>query len=427
MQRSTILAGAAAALFCIGAAPPTPDMNPAMNAPDMVAWQLFLEVNADAKAGANNDALFETWASDCDTFQTTPTWPGPGQAGCFRAPILPSIVSGALKAQVEAPAPAPIRVQVVPANQGDGGAEETRRNRASFDFIVQNDLYKVSGLQKAFDRQITFPTDAIEVKANWYPVFDAKDPKRSAIPGYDGDPNEAAKLYHVNRASDGKLYALVSMHIISKLVPNWTWATFEHANNPGRCDYLGCTDSFGAQQARVAPHDKLGGSYGACGKTPALSAMFASAKIDPAYANYCLKGSQVDFADLSGEAIRLGNSVTEHGFVQQSSCMSCHGRAAFNQNGFLTSLAGFDSHSPSFDGDGDAPIGPIRQDWFWNGGATQDERNPPLGPLHVDQGASLAPQRWARDVDFVWSVAFCAINDTKLADPRPKPMFCGKK
>ena len=75
MHRSTILAGAAAALFCIGAAPPAADTNPAMNAPDMVAWQLFLEVNADAKTGANNDALFETWASDGDTFQPSPAWP----------------------------------------------------------------------------------------------------------------------------------------------------------------------------------------------------------------------------------------------------------------------------------------------------------------------------------------------------------------
>jgi hypothetical protein len=427
MLRAMTVVFVAAALLCAGAgSPPEPEVsNPAMNAPDMVAWQLFLEVNADAKTASNNNALFETWASDCDTFQLKPAWPGQGQAGCFRAPILPAIVGGSLKA--ESAAAAPIRIQVVPSNQGDGGAEEVRRNRASFDFIVQNDLYKVSGLQKSFDRQITFPTDAVEVKANWYPVFDAKDPTKSAIPGYGGDPNDAAKTYHVNRASDGKLYALVSMHIISKLVPNWTWATFEHANNPGRCDYLGCADSFGAKQARVAPHDELGRSYGPCAKSPQLLALFAAAKMDPAYANYCLKGSQIDFTDQSGEAVRLGNSVTERGFVQQSSCMSCHGRAAFNQNGFLTSLAGFDSHSPSFDGDGDAPIGPIRQEWFWNAGATKDDRNPPLGPLHAGQGASPPPQRWAREVDFVWSVPFCAINDTTQPDPRPKPNFCGKK
>jgi hypothetical protein len=57
--------------------------------------------------------------------------------------------------------------------------------------------------------------------------------------GFAGTPAEAAKLYHVNSAG-GKQYALVSMHVISKMVPNWTWATFEHKDNPGRCDVIGC-------------------------------------------------------------------------------------------------------------------------------------------------------------------------------------------
>ena len=71
--------------------------------------------------------------------------------------------------------------------------------------------------------------------------------------GFSGSAADAAKLYHVNKASDGKEYALVAMHVISKLVPNWTWATFEHRDNPGRCDVLGCRDAFGAQQSVVAP------------------------------------------------------------------------------------------------------------------------------------------------------------------------------
>ncbi len=63
-------------------------------------------------------------------------------------------------------------------------------------------------------------------------------------------------LYHVNTVTeDGKPvpYALVAMHVISKMVPNWSWATFEQVNNPGRCDILGCVDSFGAVPARVPP------------------------------------------------------------------------------------------------------------------------------------------------------------------------------
>ena len=51
---------------------------------------------------------------------------------------------------------------------------------------------------------------------------------------------QVPQLYHVNAEQDGTKYALVSMHVISKQVPNWTWATFEHRFNPGRCDIMGC-------------------------------------------------------------------------------------------------------------------------------------------------------------------------------------------
>ena len=64
-------------------------------------------------------------------------------------------------------------------------------------------------------KQFRFLTDAVEVKANWIPV--------PAIPAFTGNRVSLAdvpKLYHVNTGSDGKQYAMVSMHIISKLVPN---------------------------------------------------------------------------------------------------------------------------------------------------------------------------------------------------------------
>jgi hypothetical protein len=49
-----------------------PTENPAMNAPDQVAWQLFIRVNA---AAGGSNALFETWASDTDTFKANPQFP----------------------------------------------------------------------------------------------------------------------------------------------------------------------------------------------------------------------------------------------------------------------------------------------------------------------------------------------------------------
>ena len=140
---------------------------------------------------------------------------------------------------------------------GQGVLEETRRNRASFDFIVQNNLFKLSGLIAAFGKTISFPIDAIEIKANWVAV--------SGIPDFTHNRvtvAEVPQLYHVSTANDVQ-YALVAMHVISKLVPNWTWATFEHRFNPARCDVIGCKDMFGAQTAmRAAEPDRGPGLSG---------------------------------------------------------------------------------------------------------------------------------------------------------------------
>jgi hypothetical protein len=305
--------------------------------------------------------------------------------------------------------------------------EETRRNKAAFDFIVGNNLYKVTGLQSAFakfaqdHKLLAFPSDAIEVKANWFPVESPDDPTKSGIPGYSGSPNDAAQFYHVNTAADGKRYALVAMHVISKMVPNWTWATFEHQNNPGRCEFIGCRDAFGATQAFVSPDttvpDPNDSSYNnpannptpypPCAKTPALDALFGAASIDPAFKNYCLKGSQADFMDASGMPVRLGNSITEETFDFQASCMSCHGRAAFGPDGSATSVAGFDNVTG-------APLGPIHGEWYWttNIGGPWAPAAMPLVGIQMVPGAVSA--------DFVWSVPFCAIDDTKTPIPRSR-------
>ncbi|MEI4573034.1 hypothetical protein WAC47_28395, partial [Klebsiella pneumoniae] len=85
-----------------------------------------------------------------------------------------------------------------------------RHNKPTFDFIVQNNLYKRSGLKAAFGKTLSFPVDSVEVKGNWVPV--------SGIPQFTHNKVTVAQvpqLYHVNSA-DGVQYALVSMHVISK-------------------------------------------------------------------------------------------------------------------------------------------------------------------------------------------------------------------
>jgi hypothetical protein len=360
--------------------------NPAMNAPDQTAWQLFVQVNTRA-SGTN--ATFETWASDTDTFQPNPRFPATPAPLALRRPVVPLLGREALqKAGRLLPAVPP----------GVGASEETRRNRPAFDFIVQNNLYKVSGLRAAFGNTLPFPVDAIEIKANWIPV--------AQIPAFTNNrvtAPQVPQLYHVNTGSDGNQWALVSMHVISKLVPSWTWATFEHKFNPARCDIIGCRDAFGAQPPVVQPNPQPSQGYPDCTKTPALTAMLQAANLEPMFANYCLKGSQVDFIDNTGLDVRLGNSVTENGFVDQSSCMTCHGRAAFDQTGQATSGGGFNDN-------GSAPLGPLDPSWYWTFNS-----QPPI----FQNMPGL--KRVGTSADFVWSIPFCAIDDTQ--NP-PAPSNC---
>lgn len=369
----------------------TPDPDPAINNPDKVSWEFFAMVNKSVP-GVNNNVLFETWAANEDTFKQNPKFPGAsGPPSCPS----PQVVAAAPLPQPAVTPTANPKILNVPAliafaprlpglqpHVVAGGSEETRRNRATFDFIVCNKYHTKAGLRAAFASgvPISFPLESMEVKANW-------------VPAGNRSPTE----YHINTASDTKSYALVSMHIISKQVPNWTWATFEHKDNLGRCDLIGCRDRFGAVIADVDPHRSPGGQYDSCIKTPALKKLFADAGLPAMWENYCLKGSQVDFVTATGIPTRLGNSVTEDGFVDTSSCMTCHSRASVTAQGRDAQGAGFlEPPIPALCPGGPqaacSPNGAPLPAWFWTNPGQPD------------------PTMLAMQTDFVWSVALRAIG-----------------
>ena len=382
--------------FISSASAQTPDPDPALNNPEKVSWELFAMVNKSVP-GVNNSVVFETWASNEDTFLQNPKFPGssappncaPAQVATLPAPLpqQPAITPVASPKILNVPALialAPrspgLQPHVVPVAPGEDVSEETRRNRATFDFIVCNKLHTRAGLRVAFavGQPISFPIKSMEVKANWVPVG-----------------NRSPSEYHINTASDNKRYALVSMHIISKQVPNWTWATFEHKDNLGRCDFIGCHDKFGAVVQDVTAHDTPGGKYDPCVKSPALKKLFADNGLPALWENYCLKGSQVDFVSATGVPTHLGNSVTEAGFDDTSSCITCHSRASVTSTGKFVTPAGFldppiQAVCPR--GSPCSPNGAPNPAWFWN--------NP------GQPNASMA----ALQTDFIWSIARLAIG-----------------
>ena len=270
-------------------------------------------------------------------------------------------------------------------------AEVVFRNKPFFDYVFQNELYNTEGIVKVFDRnaanigngapyrladgggalaEIVFPAGAVMIKSDWLS-------RASALTmGLRDDPqNPYVKMSITTPVLDDNglvlgpgEYWLVAIHFSSKDIPNWVWTTFEHVNNPGRCDYVGCNDSYGyASPDKVAagqagnytrPHETcdnlplaswvldVGETYPGGERQPGLQAVFAALRIgtadnptlvpqptDRAWLSYRLKGSQVDFTDPTGRPTHLGNSVTEAGFVTTSSCMTCHARAGTNAAG----------------------------------------------------------------------------------------------
>lgn len=319
-------------------------------------------------------------------------------------------------------------------------AEIVYRNKPMVDYVFRNNLYNNEGLGTRFKMTVTsnannapyqaknlnisFPVDSIMFKTDWIHEDDAKalgmnqNKKNPYITRYiksnigDNDPGVFKK----------GLYYLVSITAASKDLPNWHWYAIEHVDNKGRCDYTGCNDSYGYMNMNknipdgfaknfIKPHTtsdnlKQASSIFVTGKrydsgkiNPSLAKVFKALGIgqkddndshsisvgDNAWMSYRLKGTQTEFTTNHGINTVLGNSVTEGGFVNTSSCMTCHIQATVDSEGHpAISSIGFSSNLNLF-GYNQSSKGTPSQSWFYRPGTTE--------PIAVT-------------TDFVWGILF---------------------
>ncbi len=395
--------------------------------PDKFAWMLFVQVNqkasqqrpvgGDPANPQTNDALWESWADDATTF---PRKPNPNSP-----PVWPA-VSG--KPQLKQLQPRAIQPQAPkPAHEAEGGrlkappppgegdpntSEEVHRNQIAFDYIIHNNLWYREGIAEFFAKAsqvvdddvaftaaaVAFPKGTIEVKANWKIITDA-------------DKSNYHWNYAYNPKSEDKpakvlLMGLTAMHIISKDLPNWTWFTFEHKDNPGRGDFIGIHDSFGAYPAHTPSRtDAPDLPYPIEALTQDLLKLFEregmndDADWGKQWKNYRLKGSQIDFIDAGGRPLLLGNSVTEKGFVQTASCITCHARAAVTSDGA--------SSFPIFGEQLSLPL-------VSEAGKAQTYNGMP-NPSWFFENSGQRTKLLNLQTDFVWAIPMRA----KPADPKP--------
>jgi hypothetical protein len=323
-----------------------PDSEDAFYGPsfDSLAWALFLEAMAPS---ANGPLTVETWSEQCQL--------NPNAVGC------PSVASVA--AAEKAGGNSNVRLlHGSPAAEkmaGTGCSAMRKTEVAGYpppSNLTQNAMFceevlvsppesaflKRSGLTTLIGQQtygnargiaINFPgtgmnevrrdLDSVEVKLDWAPPTSFSNPAFAC-------PDPTNHLY--TETINGTCYALVGIHITSKSMIRWFWATFEpnsDITNPNRCDsklYGDCLDTWGTSSRQ--PYGKGQTAQ----QSPELLQAMTAIHLNPAFKNYFLTGVQTEFVS-GGKPTLLGNSFVE--FNQgvppgKSSCITCHQYAAFD-------------------------------------------------------------------------------------------------
>jgi hypothetical protein len=337
---------------------------------DEYAWRVFVALSWPARQigaaadprqtlGSQARTVWESWSSANDIFRPDGADPGPwnGAPPSFKAEHAAAsavpIRSSRFEAFSARDLPNLQRVQngkMVPADNPLASTErltEIHMNRAGYEYIRARVLYNTEGQLRVLNNgaTVTFPAATKEVKAKWRVISEA----------------ERGRYYTLSVAlADGteRLYGLTALHVVTKDLPTWFWATFEHVDNP----QLAGNDGW---QAPSRDSFACGGTDPACNRAPGGVGLEGTV-----WQNYRLRGTLTAFVDSAGRPNLLANSELEAGMQPTASCITCHSRAGIGAvDGQPIRLPIFDSSS---DSPGDAHskrgfVGIPREEWFENG------------------------------------------------------------
>lgn len=286
---------------------PGEDGNVAFDTPAKLAWEQFVYVNTPQGAGgAGAPVRWETWASAEEVFadpDATPLWPdAPRSAGSEDELVQRSLLRALARQGNESGDQR--RVGAVAADSPED-ASEVRYDRTAFDWIVLKQLWYLQGQQKWFELHamaqpvdVDFPGGSTLIKASWKTIAETDKPR-----------------FHW-RFENGRLWGLTALHVTTKILPGWFWATFEHVENPG--------------YAIVAHPDPFGLDGGQPSR--ALVDLMTAGGLDASiWRHYRLDGTQTEYTERDGAPVVLGNSIIEAGFTAASSCRTCHVRSTIGE------------------------------------------------------------------------------------------------
>jgi len=272
-----------------------------MRHPDHFAWEVFCKITEPTKVNSTR-AGWESWISAYRLFAD------PTQFNFGKGEATTRLRGGSAKMAAEAMKSGAHREEnlaLVFAKPGsDVRQEEVSINPEAAQYIIDNGLISEEGQEDLVNQgiPINFPKEAIEVKTMWIELTKQEDMSR----------------YYCQTGRDGVVWGLQGMHITTKDIPNWFWATFEHEDN----------------YREVNPPFPSSDTWGFKNKQPTgkLLALFKAHHIDASiWRHYRLGGAQVDYTDATGRPVVLGNNKIE-GLLSgtpatQASCMTCHSRS----------------------------------------------------------------------------------------------------
>jgi len=313
--------------------------NRALPSVEETAWRLWVAATCPVNENQYPYVVWENWIEQDQLYPLGPAnglevpnslTPSNGAGHLLHASPLTLVKNSGLGAVVRGRLGAPDQSCNKSANPPPNQpnlviCEEVRLNGATEDYIAGNSFWKRDGQQEAAlaGADIVFPATSVEIKADWIQLYSI---------GLDCSqlPPTLTQSVHVETIN-GNCFALAGMHVISKLLDNWIWATFEPQNlatNPNRCKVLGCTDFFGSKPART--------NGASTELTRRLSKLMAAANLAPEWRNYRLDGVQIFFTDGRNPTL-LGNSIIEAentGIpLKESSCITCHAVSSIKTDG----------------------------------------------------------------------------------------------
>jgi hypothetical protein len=292
------------------------DPGAAINSPTIFAWTTFAQINQPAFPGNTSDTrrVWETWKSAddnknpseaiyLDNGHAPPPWDVKPTGTSQPKRLVPVQQLQFIREQNKEEAA--FLPRFIPTNPL---SEEVRTNRPAFNFILENQLYNRQGQYKyaSSHPNFDFPKASKEVKAIWI----------------EASSGMKVTDYYSGKVAD-KTYVLVAMHVITKDIPFWHWASFVHKdqNKDPETGYI----------APLAAYQDIPPSLkGTPFENYRLIAELIQSGTTLAQSG---NGAQVDWISRTGMPTVMGNPHIEEGFETASSCITCHAHSSIGLTG----------------------------------------------------------------------------------------------